>query len=308
MNRWPLVVLLVGVAQIGCYKPNIRDGGLKCNLDAGPAKACPEGFFCNSDQFCVKHPTDGGVEKSDADGGPPDVPPPCYDARPNCTPGAGMCDPFCQTGCGCREKCSINTMATLTCEEVAPGATPALYAYCNFLNYQAPTQTDDCAPGQVCLTDNCSQHCYQFCRDNNDCTNAACDREVVDGGQKVCDVPFVDGCVPLIGTANRGCTGGMNVSCYLSSANPDRTICDCPGGSGGANAMCKHSRDCVRGLACVDRQNGTPSVCLQVCRLGADGGVDGGAPGECNGNPAACRRYYGNPAGSTYNPTYGFCF
>lgn len=300
-------MLVVGLAQLDCYKPNIKDGGLKCNLDAGTAKICPEGYTCNpSDHLCVKHPGDGGVDKSDADGGGVDVPPPpCYDARPNCTPGSGTCDPYCQTGCGCHEKCSINTMETFTCHEVDPTGTPALYEPCNILSQGLPAQTDNCAPGQVCIADNCARHCFRFCRDDNDCPNAGCDREVVDGGQKVCDVPFMDGCVPLSGSANTGCPGSATgtVSCYISATHPDKTLCDCPAGSGGSNAPCKHSRDCVRGLACVDRRDGYPPRCLQVCDRNATTGL-----AACNGVPAACHPYFGNPMGSTANLNFGYCY
>lgn len=309
-RAWTVALLLAGVAAIGCYKPNIKDGGLRCNKDAGPGKDCPEGFVCNQDQFCVKHLGDGGVDKMDgpvdADGGPVDVPPevaPCYDARPNCTPGAGMCDPYCQSGCGCRQKCSINTLENLTCQPVGGGGTPAIYEACVIQFQGASNQTDNCAPGQVCVIDNCARHCYEFCRNDNDCTNAACDREVVDGGQKVCDVQYVPGCVPLQGSANTGCgpaTGTM--SCYISSAHPDQTLCDCPAGAGGPTAPCKHSRDCNRGLACVDR-GGEPPQCLAVCDRQATTGAS-----ACNSNPAACHPYYGNPMGSVAHPRYGYCF
>jgi len=307
-----VALLLAGGAAMGCYKPNVKDGGLRCNKDAGPGKSCPEGLQCNSDGFCVKHLGDGGVDRTDgpmdADGGPVDVPPevpPCYDARPNCTPGAGMCDPFCQTGCaGCREKCSVNTMEKLTCQPVSGSGTPAIYEVCVIQSQGTDNQTDNCAPGQVCVTDNCARHCYQYCRNDNDCTNAACDREVVDGGQKACDVPYVQGCVPLQGSANTGCgpvTGTMN--CYLSSAHPDKTLCDCPAGAGGPTAPCKHSRDCNRGLACVDRQDGFPPQCLAVCDRTVDAGT-----AACNNMPGSCHPYYGNPMGTVAHPRFGYCF
>ena len=87
-------------------------------------------------------------------------------------------------------------------------------------------------------------------------------------GQKVCDVPFVDTCIPLPGGQNTGCGGTATMACWLSSTSPTRTFCDCPFGDTGSNGPCTRTRDCVRGLACVDRGTGEPSSCLQVCRLG----------------------------------------
>src|SRR3954469_11955795 len=127
---WPFaLVILAGGVPLGCYKPNVKDGGLKCNLDAGAGKSCPEGFRCDMSMLtCWRHP-DGGVDRPSSDGAdaPVDVPmekPPdvCFDAKPNCTPtDAALCDPFCQTGCGCIEKCSVNTAGTPTCNQLVPG-------------------------------------------------------------------------------------------------------------------------------------------------------------------------------------------
>ena len=101
------MVILLGGPQLACYKPNILDGGLRC-ADAG-AKACPEGFKCDRG-LCWR--PDGSADRPDA---VPDVVDardasdaydgPCFEALPGCTPGAGMCDPVCQTGCPtCTEK------------------------------------------------------------------------------------------------------------------------------------------------------------------------------------------------------------
>ena len=93
----PLALVLVTALQFGCYKPNIEDGGLLCNLDAG-AKMCPEGYRCEmQSRRCYKNP-DGAVDRSTcdrvdvpdmgtaADGERPAI---CFDARPGCTPGSG---------------------------------------------------------------------------------------------------------------------------------------------------------------------------------------------------------------------------
>src|SRR5262245_54495571 len=100
----PLLASLAGAA-LGCYKPNITDWGLKCAIDGG-TKACPEDFKCDvASQRCYQNPdaahdrpTDiDATDTRDAETGEP--PPICFDARPSCTPGSGICDPFCRTGC-----------------------------------------------------------------------------------------------------------------------------------------------------------------------------------------------------------------
>ena len=102
---------------------------------------------------------------------------------------------------------------------------------------------------------------------------------------------------------NTGCgAAGGGMACYISSARPARTICDCPFGATPSNGPCTRSRDCIRGLACVDRGGPTP-VCLQVCRLSDMGVTD--CPSHTTGS---CRQYFGAPAGTTMNTTYGFCF
>jgi len=299
-----MLLVVSGSVVASCYKPTIGDL-LKC-ADAG-AHACPEGFQCDSSGYCRRHPNEGGVDRPDADvgdGSVVDEPKPiCLDGgpRPGCDPSdAGVCDPFCQTGCdGCRKKCSVNTLQSLTCNDVPTGSIAGLMQFCNQYSTDLPAQTDNCGPGQVCIEDGCFPRCYQFCRQDSDCTNAGCNREVIDGGQKICDVPFVD-CTPLGGSMNMGCGVGGTMACYLSSSHPNRTICDCPFMAVGANGPCTRSRDCIPGLACVDRGPMQPGICLQVCRLNTD---------DCGtGNPEACRQYAGKPTNTVKHPTFGFCF
>ncbi len=306
-----LILLFVAGAVASCYKPSIGDM-LKC-ADGG-VHLCPDGFQCErSSGFCRRNPSEGGVDRPDADGGrdadgpdAPEVAPVCLDAgRSLCDPSdAGSCDPFCQTGCdGCRKKCSINTADTLTCNDViVPTVLKKVNEPCMISSEGLPNQTDDCGAGLVCLTDACRKRCYQFCRTDADCTNAnsGCSRPLA-GGLKVCDVPFVDGCVPLGGGANMGCSGGATEACYLSSSHPTHTICDCPFMAGGEQAPCTRSRDCLPGLACAFTPVDGP-ICLRVCRLSNNGS-------DCPSmTPGSCRLYPGNPPGATTHATFGFCF
>jgi len=297
------MLLAVSGAVASCYKPTIGDR-LKCNLEAGANHFCPDDFACEfSTGLCKRNPNNdvpdrpdmdggGGEGGGDADGGPPPV---CFDARPNCQPdNAGVCDPFCQMGCGCREKCSVNTGGELTCNAPSGTLPRDLLQNCSRLNVGSATQTDNCSPGLVCLTgadDACGSRCYQFCRSEADCTNAPCDKTIA-GGRKVCDVPFVT-CNPVSPVS--GCAGAQG--CYLSTTNPTRTICDCAGAVL-RNDPCNRSRDCLPGLVCVDPSSTGDFTCRQVCLLSENGL-------NCAGGASSCMPFRGNT--TMANSTFGFC-
>jgi hypothetical protein len=295
--------ILVSLAQLACYRPKIKDGGLKCNLDAGIGKACPEGFKCDPVTLLCWRNLDGGVDRpaSEVGDGPVDVPAEkpsevCFDARPNCTPtDAAACDPFCQTGCGCKEKCSVNTAGAVTCNMLAPGQVRGVQQPCEALLSGTANQSDQCAQGLVCVEDACGTggangRCYQFCRADNDCTNAPCNRDA-GGGFRYCDVPFIN-CTPLPGSNNTGCPG-TGLICYIATSDVSQTLCDCQFPPGiRENDICTRSRECNPGLVCVADQLGN-KVCTRVCRLnGSDCPV------------GTCRTLTEN--GKT-NPTFGFC-
>jgi hypothetical protein len=312
-----LALLFAGAAPLACFKPTIVDGGLRCKADAG-ARSCPEGFQCDPVLQTCWRSLDGGrdghADRSDGMDAAVDTPdgdaadgPICFESKVGCAPQSGVCDPICQTGCGCREKCSVNTAGALTCNEPLAGDFPrTLMQMCAIGSEGTAIQTDNCAPGLVCAQDqDCFARCFQFCESDNDCTNASCTREVGSrqgGGvvRKVCDIPFVDTCVPLPSSQNTGCPG-TNTACYLSSASPTHTICDCPFGAGGSGAPCTRTRECVRGLVCADSGNGAPA-CRQVCRLSMNGQ-------DCLPVPmvGACRPYTGVPPGAVAHPTFGYC-
>jgi hypothetical protein len=230
--------------------------------------------------------------------------PSCFDAKPDCAPAdddGGICDPFCQTGCaGCREKCSVNTKAALTCNAVTSNNLKGVLDSCTISSAGLAAQADNCAPGSVCLEEECGARCYQFCRSDQDCTNAPCDRRVADGGQKICDVPFKS-CTPLGGAANTGCVGST-MACYLSSTHSDQTVCDCPFNAGGANDDCTRSRDCNAGLACMFVPAAGKSICLKVCDLMMNGN-------DCpSGIAGSCRQYKGASGSGTAHTRFGVCF
>jgi hypothetical protein len=308
--RW-LLTIVVSLACVGCYKPNFGDS-LRCYApaDGGP-NSCPEGFSCDRASGYCRRPDGGNVDRpvgSDADateGGPPVI---CLDGgRPVCEASdAGMCDPYCQTGCdGCRKKCSVNSLQSITCNEVpaTAGGLKQVMEQCTIFSDKLDAQTDDCAPGLVCLEDGCRRRCYRFCRDDSDCASAGCNRPV-GNGLKVCDVPFVDGCVPLGGGLNTGCGGPMRETeaCYISSSHPTRTICDCPFMARGEQSPCTRSRDCLPGLVCAYTPVDGP-ICLRVCRRSLNGtDCPAGLP------DGSCRAYPGNPVGTTMHADFGYCF
>ncbi|HEY7374091.1 MAG TPA: hypothetical protein VIF57_18160 [Polyangia bacterium] len=299
------LLFVVAAASLGCYRPAIVEGGLACNLDAG-AKACPEGFKCDTDGRCRRNLLgDGGADSTsgdtsvDMDGGGDDTGM-CLPPKMNCTPtpGGGLCDPYCQTGCGCHEKCSVNTAGTLTCKVPPSGfQVRTLLQPCQIQNGGTANQNDQCAPGLVCVEDACgsaagSGRCYQFCRNDGECTNAPCNKDA-GGGVKVCDVPY-DDCVPLAAGMNTGCVGNA-LMCYLSTNDPSKTICDCEFPPGLREMdVCARSRECNPGLVCVDPNGQGTKLCTRVCRLAVSTDCSFGS----------CRVYMDN---GVANATYGYC-
>jgi hypothetical protein len=318
------------LASLGCFRPKILPGGYACGPDGG----CPDNFFCNKAILCVPDGSDAGVVATGGAGGKggqggkggkggaagmdAGVDRPCTGEVANCSaPGdAGMCDPVCNRGCGeCYQKCSVNSLGALTCNVPTPAnPPPGLFGTCGQTNFGA-TQTDNCQPGQLCVTqDTCSTsgECYQFCRTSADCSGgASCSRDA-GGGYSFCDVPPF-GCDPVVNAAtnNSGCSGGQFVGCYLS-ASSNNTLCDCQfttsGSSGAIHSACTRSRDCFAGLICIDPTGRNNKTCKKVCRLPGDGGVDltrkDAGEGECT-DLSLCSQILLEDG--TTNPTYGFC-
>lgn len=316
-------VLLLGslLASAGCFRPKYLPGGYSCS--DGGAHVCPDNQICDpSTNLCVGSIGGAGGSGKGGAGGKSgtggrdagvDMPVdrPCTGAIANCQPSdAGMCDPVCNTGCDCFDKCSVNAAGTRTCNAPTPGAV-GIFGQCSQTN-TGLTQTDNCAPGEFCLTNGeCGSRCYKFCRTSSDCPNgASCSRDA-GGGNLFCDAPPVN-CNPVKNAASSltysGCVAPPNtLGCYLSS-NSGRTICDCEFAAGRFGDSCTHSRDCLAGLVCYDPTGGTRSggpTCYPVCRLPLDGGVDPTNPdaGEtgCNGGPGNCLPFLSGGS------VYGFC-
>jgi hypothetical protein len=305
-------VLLAAVAlAAGCYNPKIKPGGLRCNTEFSAEYECPEGHYCLGG-FCQKKgapivdsgtgdkpSTDGKVDGVDApvekpvtpDAGPDAM---CLQPVAGCTPVAGKCDPMCQTGCGCQEKCSISSAGALTC--VVPGGSIRAKEgrSCDFFFEGTANQTDNCEPGLVCLHDACGDLCARFCRTNADCPNSLCTRNLP-GGLKACDVSTVE-CNPVkVQGSMTGCPG-ITQGCYLSSTVKDRTVCDCSSGGQAENSSCTLSRECFPGLACVDPTGaGSDFRCRRVCSLTAASGT----PNGCNPG-FTCRPFL-------ESQKYGYC-
>jgi hypothetical protein len=272
-RAWDLATFIgVAVAVLGvsgCYNPHIANGGYLCNTDFVPE--CPSGFHCENN-LCVNGPVvdaagempttppvDAPMEKPAVDAGHDmgaDLA--CFAPVATCTAAAGLtCDPVCQTGCKCHEKCAVVSGA-LACK--APFGT---LGHVGDACVTATDGSDNCAPGLTCMVDGCGARCYAYCRADKDCPTSACNRDA-GAAQKVCDVPYVS-CHPIRDmTAGFGCPL-TNDACYLSPTAVDVTMCDCPAGSGLPGASCKLPHDCVGMEVCIDPTGGNNPQCHQVC-------------------------------------------
>jgi hypothetical protein len=278
------------VGSLACYSPKISPGGFKCNIGILPPHDCPDGFVCNtSTNLCVHGPiVDAAADQPTVETNPPiDAPPAekpaaeaghdapteaaCFKPPTTCTAAAGLtCDPVCQTGCGCHDKCAVVDGA-LACTTPF-GSLGAVGDACTI----ATDGSDNCRPGLTCMADGCGSRCYAYCRADQDCPMSACNRDA-GGGQKVCDVPYVS-CHPVIASPpNWGCPLS-NDGCYLSPSARDVTLCDCPLAANRIGQPCKIAHDCNAGLVCIDPEGGNNYECHQVCSLtGANTCISGSA-------------------------------
>jgi hypothetical protein len=292
-----MALALVGASA--CYKPKITNGGVACNKIFD--QECPSGYSCLSDGRCwqdgttpdadVEQMTDEKVEApvdvTPPDAAPeakPDAPIVCLVAPSNCTPAGGPgCDPMCQTGCPrCDQKCSVSSKDMPTCNFPSGPLIRQVGESCTPVSQGTPAQTDNCAPGLVCIMAACGGTCFKFCRVDADCPSSECSRTIPGGVTKICDVPAVT-CNPVTMLGATGCPFPAQ-GCYVSATIPDETRCDCPFDSVREGGDCTVSRQCVPGLVCADPGGAGHFVCARACKLGVPAGMSNGclAPTTCN--------------------------
>jgi hypothetical protein len=224
-----------------------------------------------------------------------------YGPFPGCAPPANRttCDPVCQSGCACGERCKLAS-GMPTCSAEGPSFV-AQYDSCD-------PKDDRCSPGTICLQESpdhpaCGAHCYRHCRSDADCgSNAKCTIEVQFGNSlttsKVCSPP-ADACNPFgparcsLSTARPYPTFG----CYVMSATyPDTAICDCAGTTPVGQA-CTYEHECEPGAECV--LFGTARLCRKVCKVG----LPAGSPVAVGGCPLAAPTCTPFPGSSQF----GYC-
>jgi hypothetical protein len=279
-----VVILVGGAGGGGCFKPSVVDGGFLCNTSFLPD--CPDGFKCdgnvcrrigadagfdqaieaNPDGLAIEHVSDTHDAVSEPDAA-------CFPPVGNCTADTSKgCDPVCQKGCMCHQKCSVNTAGTPTCNEPSPTLPRTEGQSCSPVSEGLAAQTDDCEPGLVCFDETCGSLCVRFCRVDKDCPNSTCTRPLP-GGLKGCDVP-PSACNPVTALGGTSCAAAQG--CYLSATATDQAFCDCPANAQSPGESCNDSRDCVRGLTCVDATGGMDFRCHVTCTLmGATSGCTG---------------------------------
>jgi hypothetical protein len=287
--RWRLwqMSLLLG-ALASCYKPAIGEGDFIC----GPNGACPVGFKCLPDNRCYRNPSGfdagatGGVGAGGTMGtggaggaggstsGPPDAAA-CF-AGLSCSAGAPpgqACDPVCQIGCGCQQKCVVANGPPM-CVPL-PEKPEDIYATCQL-------GMDSCRAGSLCTGESnpmCGSHCYRACRSDQDCGGVArCSETFVNLAgtvlSKVCGQK-IDGCnptglTPECSNAGPGSRPFPLFGCYiLEPGRDDATGCDCAGTIEGGQ-LCEGRHSCKPGLECLEGPGGERR-CRRLCTLAGSG-------------------------------------
>ncbi len=258
--------LLLSLAGSACYNPTIENGTLQCSLSL----ECPDGYMCNAAGTCDKvgSPGAGGADGGGGGGGADAGPPMCFAQtfqaqRCEAKVERGVCDPVCQSGCGCFERCTVSENTTV-CGASGVALSRNLYESCD-------PNDDRCQPGAICLREvraECGAHCYRYCRTDSECgARSKCTGEIqIDNSnvpQKICS-PQLQDCQPWAG-GNR-CNGRQNFGCYiLSGLQPDLAICECAGTTR-EGLSCTFEHECQPGLECLP-VNGV-KACRRLCQMG----------------------------------------
>jgi hypothetical protein len=281
--RWISLSILVtagfGAIAGGCYDPQIMTGRLTCA--PAPKKACPDGFVC-SGAVCVTAGaamrtggTGGGGTGGAGTGGAGGM---CANPiTPLCVPGTAApagCDPVCQTGCGCGQRCNLTTSG-FSCAPSVGNKTAGT---------MCQPGSDECGLGLVCLKESCGTElgrCYRYCREAAMCGAGVCGTPInlpsgEDSGQRVCSL----GDETCDAFARSGCSDPA-LNCYMTG--PGHTTCDCPSGRDRAlGESCGVYNDCALGLVCLSA-GGAAATCHKVCRNATDcaGCTNWGNAGFC---------------------------
>ena len=255
--------MLVGSAfAAGCFNlKNVESGGLTC----APHGSCPEGFFC-LDNLCYRDGTVCTVASAKAPFGP------FATCAPPSNPSPGdLCDPVCQNGCRCEQRCQL--LGDSSCGYSFGCETPPTGTLLDDLQ-PCDTSKDLCKPGLRCLppppdSTGCGPQCYRYCRQDSDCpANSRCALSIDIAGQEsipICTPPAVS-CNASLQTPAPACVSSLAGSnCYVFSKElPDETMCDCAG-TIKAGAACTDLHSCVAGYECVGGK------CQKVCLLQTSG-------------------------------------
>jgi len=295
-----LLVAAAATLLSACYQPSITNGGLLCSKTA---PACPKGYVCSTSGHCYKAGTtptgggggqapgtggaggtDGGVDRLDAgsggsmvdaaaDGGGKDAEV-CNQPVANCTPSVPSgCDPVCQTGCGCKEKCSRGVDGVAVCQP--SGGFQPVGDSCSISNEGLPNQFDNCVPGAMCLTDGSKESCFAFCNASKDCAtygglcvNRYLSASVTSAFVSVCDPPLKT-CDPFASASASNCA-----NCYItesSASGVSQTVCEpWSGPRVSTTDTCQSSADCTGKRVCPTQVISTAArfhKCSNICDL-----------------------------------------
>ncbi len=271
--------LLPALAASACYTTSsVESGGLLCST----AGTCPDGFACGTDGRCWKNGTGSTANTcSVADAVAPYGPfAGCSASQPT---GTSSCDPVCQNGCPCDQRCIFSSSDSgFVCE----GSTPS-GSFISHLGACNGADVGQCAPGAVCIADQgCPNLCYQTCRANGDCpSNSRCSKNVVYAGDQalsgayLCSPP-VETCDPSGAAACSSPADGFNcvfVAGLTGVGNTDATVCDCAAGHTEAvGADCSVAPDnCQPGSVCMSGK------CHTICSRSASAAACSNG-GTCN--------------------------